>query len=62
MRLPGRGWFIKGTDQNEELGPAIPDIQVANSPDWLAKGTDDQLKAAVEELLKEVDNGGSNFN
>jgi tricorn protease-like protein len=58
VRLPGRGWFIKGTDQNEELGPAIPDIQVENSPDWIAKGTDDQLKAAVDELLKELDSKG----
>jgi C-terminal processing protease CtpA/Prc len=58
VRLPLRGWFIKGTDQNEELGPAIPDIQVENSPDWIAKGTDDQLKAAVDELLKELDSSG----
>jgi len=55
VRLPGRGWFVKSTDKNEELGPAIPDIIVANQPDWLAKGTDDQLKAAVDELLKELD-------
>jgi tricorn protease len=58
VRLPMRGWFIKGTDQNEELGPAIPDIQVENSPDWIAKGTDNQLKAAVDELLKEIDGKG----
>jgi tricorn protease len=58
VRLPMRGWFIKGTDQNEELGPAIPDIQVENSPDWLARGTDDQLKAAVDELLKELEGKG----
>jgi hypothetical protein len=55
VRLPGRGWFVKSTDKNEELGPAIPDIIVANQPDWLARGTDDQLKAAVDELLKELD-------
>jgi len=59
VRLPLRGWFIKGTDQNEELGPAIPDIQVENSPDWIARGTDDQLKAAVDELLKELDSSGN---
>jgi C-terminal processing protease CtpA/Prc len=55
VRLPGRGWFVKATDKNEELGPAVPDIIVENQPDWILKGTDDQLKAAVEELLKEID-------
>ena len=54
VRLPGRGWFTKTTDKNQELGPAIPDIIVENQPDWISKGTDDQLKAAVDELLKEV--------
>ena len=56
VRLPGRGWFVKSTDKNEELGAAVPDIIVENQPDWIAKGTDDQLKAAVEELLKEIGN------
>ncbi|PLK44259.1 S41 family peptidase [Emticicia sp. TH156] len=55
VRLPGRGWFTKATDKNQELGPAIPDIIVENQPDWLAKDTDDQLKAAVGELLKQID-------
>lgn len=54
VRLPLRGWFTKATDKNQELGPAVPDIIVENQPDWLAKGTDDQLKAAVDELLKEI--------
>lgn len=55
VRLPFRGWFTKATDKNQELGPAVPDIIVNNSPDWIAKGTDDQLKTAVEELLKQID-------
>jgi len=55
VRLPFRGWFTKATDKNQELGPAIPDITVYNSPDWIAKGTDNQLKTAVEELLKQLD-------
>jgi tricorn protease len=54
VRLPFRGWYTKATDKNQELGPAIPDIIVSNSLDWIAKGTDDQLKAAVDELLKEI--------
>ena len=32
-----------------------PDIKVANSPEKVVKGEDTQLKAAVDELLKEVD-------
>jgi hypothetical protein len=55
VRLPGRGWFVKATDKNEELGPAVPDIIVENQIDWISKGTDDQLRVAVEELLKEID-------
>lgn len=54
VRLPGRGWFTKATDKNQELGAAVPDIIVENQPDWISKGTDDQLKAAVDELLKEI--------
>ena len=54
VRLPGRGWFTKTTDKNQELGAAIPDIIVENQPDWIAKGTDDQLKTAVDELLREI--------
>jgi tricorn protease len=54
VRLPLRGWFTKATDKNQELGPAVPDIIVENQPDWISKGTDDQLKAAVDELLKEI--------
>jgi tricorn protease len=54
VRLPLRGWFTKATNKNQELGPAIPDIIVENQPDWIAKGTDDQLKAAVDELLKQI--------
>lgn len=54
VRLPLRGWYVKATDKNEELGPAVPDIIVENKPDWLATGTDDQLKAACDELMKEI--------
>lgn len=54
VRLPFRGWFTKATDKNQELGPAVPDIIVDNSLDYTAKGTDEQLKAAVEALLKEL--------
>lgn len=55
VRMPFRGWFVKATDQNMENGPAVPDIIVYNEPDDKAKGMDRQLKRAVEELLKEID-------
>ncbi|MBL7858881.1 MAG: PD40 domain-containing protein [Cyclobacteriaceae bacterium] len=54
VRLPFRGWYTKATDKNQELGPAVPDILVNNPPDWIANGTDEQLKVAVEELLKQI--------
>lgn len=56
VRLPLRGWFTKATNKNQELGPCIPDIIVENSPDWIAKNTDDQLKAAVDELMLQLKN------
>jgi C-terminal processing protease CtpA/Prc len=55
VRLPGRGWYTKTTDKNQELGPAIPDVIVENEPEWISKGTDNQLKVAVETLLKDID-------
>jgi hypothetical protein len=55
IRLPSRGWFTKATDKNQELGAAVPDIIVDNEPDWIAKGSDEQLKVAAKELLKELD-------
>jgi len=55
VRLPFRAWYVKATDKNMEYGPAIPNIIVYNNPDDKAKGKDTQLKAAVDELLKEID-------
>jgi tricorn protease len=54
VRLPMRGWYVKVTDKGEELGPAIPDVIVENSVDYKAKGVDEQLKAAVDQLLKDI--------
>ena len=53
--MPARGWFVKATNKNEELGPAVPDIIVANKLDWISTGEDQQLKVATAELLKQVD-------
>ncbi len=55
VRLPFRAWFTKATNKEQELGPCIPDMIIENDPDWIAKNTDAQLKAAVNELIKEID-------
>lgn len=57
IRLPGRGWYTKATDENQELGPAVPDIIVENDINWIAAGEDKQLKTAVDELLKQIKAG-----
>ena len=46
-RLPDGSYL-----ENSQLEP---DIKVANSPETVLKGEDTQLKAAVDELLKEID-------
>jgi len=53
-RMPFRAWYVKSTNMNMEHGPAVPDIIVSNSPDSKVKGEDPQLKAAVEELLNQI--------
>ncbi|MBI9073521.1 MAG: PD40 domain-containing protein [Melioribacteraceae bacterium] len=54
VRMPFRAWFVKATDQNMELGPAVPDFILDNSPNARALGVDEQLKKAVDELLKDL--------
>ena len=54
VRLPFRGWYVKATEKNMELGPAVPDIIVNNPPDAKANGIDPQLKKAVDELMKGI--------
>lgn len=54
VRMPFRGWYVKSTEKNMELGPAVPDIIIDNAPDEKAKGSDSQLKKAVEELLSQI--------
>ena len=54
IRMPFRGWYVKETQQNMELGPAIPDIIIYNNPDDKAKRQDTQLKKAVNTLLSQI--------
>lgn len=58
VRMPYRAWFVKGSGINMEHGPAVPDIIVGNPPEDKARGEDTQLKRAVKELLKEIDETG----
>jgi len=54
VRMPFRAWYVKDSGLNMEHGPAVPDYIVANAPDSEEKGTDAQLKKAVEVLLSEI--------
>lgn len=54
IRVPFRGWFVKATNENMEHGPAIPDVQVENPPDF-RNGKDIQLQQAVDILLQQID-------
>ena len=55
VRMPYRAWYVKATQQNMELGPAVPDMEVQNLPNGKSKGEDAQLKKAVDELLKQIE-------
>jgi C-terminal processing protease CtpA/Prc len=54
VRMPRRAWYVKKTDKNMELGPAVPDIIVDNPPAYKARGIDPQLERAVQELLSQI--------
>ncbi len=58
VRLPFRGWYVKATDENMENGPAVPDVIVETRPNSRADGEDEQLRAAVNTLLREIDGSG----
>ncbi len=60
VRVPFRGWYVKATDKNMEHKPAVPDVIVQNSPDSKAKGVDEQLKKAVNVLLKQINKKNKN--
>jgi len=53
VRLPFRGWYLTdGT--NMELNGAMPDLLVPQTPDAESRGEDEQLTAAVEDLLQRL--------
>lgn len=55
IRLPFRAWYVKATEENMELGPAVPDVFVENPPAYKATGIDPQLEKSVEVLLGEME-------
>ncbi len=55
VRLPFRAWYVYKTNENMEWGPAVPNVIVDNSPDCKVKKKDEQLKAAVDVLIKQID-------
>jgi len=54
VRRPFRAWYVKATEENMEHGPAVPDVEVENAPDYRITGKDTQLKKAVDVLLDEM--------
>ncbi len=55
VRMPFRAWYVKETEENMEWVPATPDILIDNPPAYKARGTDDQLKKAIDTLLEQLE-------
>lgn len=62
VRLPFRGWFVVPTKGNGfeepvdmELHGAMPDLLVPQTPEAEARSDDEQLRAAVDDLLGRLD-------
>lgn len=54
VRMPFRGWYTLPDDVDMETVGAIPDIIVPQTPESEVGGSDDQLKAAVDDLLSRL--------
>ena len=50
VRLPFRGWYLPDGTDMENHG-AVPDVLVHQTPEAESKGEDEQLEAAVKDLL-----------
>jgi tricorn protease len=53
VRLPFRGWYLPDGTDMENHG-ATPDIIVPQTPEAESRDEDEQVKAAVEDLLKRI--------
>ncbi|MFK7788828.1 MAG: S41 family peptidase [Phycisphaeraceae bacterium] len=54
IRLPFRGWYLPDGSDMENNG-AVPDLLISQTPEDEAAGRDTQLKIAVQDLLKRLD-------
>ena len=54
VRLPFRGWFVTGGKDMENNG-AVPNVLVPQTPEAESRNDDEQLRAAVDDLLKRLD-------
>jgi len=54
VRLPFRGWYVVGGTDMENQG-AVPDIRIEKTPESEVAGDDEQLRAAVDDLLERLD-------
>ncbi|MEM1012261.1 MAG: S41 family peptidase [Planctomycetota bacterium] len=54
VRLPFRGWYLPDGSDMENNG-AVPDLLVPQTPEAEAAGRDEQLEAAVTDLLQRLD-------
>lgn len=55
VRMPFRAWYVAKSGKNmENEAPAVPDYLIKNAPGWGDRNEDDQLKKAVEVLLKDL--------
>ena len=54
VRLPFRGWFLNDGTDMENAG-AVPDIIIEQTPEAESRNDDEQLRAAVDDLLKRLD-------
>ena len=54
VRTPFRGWFLPDGTDMENHG-AVPDLLVPQTPQAECAGKDEQLEAAVSDLLSRLD-------
>jgi tricorn protease len=57
VRLPFRGWYLTDGTDMENHG-AVPDIVVPQTPEAESRDDDEQLRAAVDDLLKRLEPAG----
>jgi tricorn protease len=53
VRIPFRGWYLPDGADMENNG-AVPDLLVPQTPEAESRGDDEQLRAAVEDLLRRL--------